>query len=114
MGPLSINDYILKIKEIGDALLAAGQIVIDFDLSASMLGGLGHEFDPIVVLVSSQRNTMTMQEAQYLIIKNIEMMQGIITVTIIEMEETQEEDDVASMEVGGIKTRNLCVKFVEE
>ncbi|KAL5839772.1 hypothetical protein ACOSQ4_012380 [Xanthoceras sorbifolium] len=33
-----------------------------------MLGGLGHEFDPVVILLSSQRDTVTMQEAQYLLI----------------------------------------------
>ncbi|KAL5831531.1 hypothetical protein ACOSQ3_016942 [Xanthoceras sorbifolium] len=64
---LGISDYILKIKEIGDDLLAAGQVITDYDLLASMLGGLGHEFDPVVVFISSERNTVTMQEAQYLL-----------------------------------------------
>ena len=66
-GAMNIGDYILKIKEIGDGLVAAGQVITENYLISSILSGLGRDYDPIVVVVSSQRNTMKVQEAQYLL-----------------------------------------------
>lgn len=50
---------------IGDELLAAGDDVKDKDLIMSILNGIGHEFDPVVVIISSLLDYVTLEHAQY-------------------------------------------------
>ncbi|KAL5824860.1 hypothetical protein ACOSQ3_020923 [Xanthoceras sorbifolium] len=66
-GSSSIADFILKIKEIGDGLRSAGEVVTNCDLLLNVLNGLGHHFDPVVVMITSQESTMTLYEAQYML-----------------------------------------------
>ncbi|KAL5830411.1 hypothetical protein ACOSQ3_019879 [Xanthoceras sorbifolium] len=66
-GSSSINDYFLKVKSIGNGLRAVGQAVSDRDLLLNVLNGLGHEYDPVVVLVS-QQHSITLLEAQYMLL----------------------------------------------
>ncbi|KAL5758381.1 hypothetical protein ACOSP7_020992 [Xanthoceras sorbifolium] len=67
-GSYSVSDFVLKIKNIGDALLAAGEEVSKCDLLLSFMHGVGHEYDAVVVLISSQRSTMSLEEAQFLLL----------------------------------------------
>ncbi|KAK9083599.1 hypothetical protein Scep_030070 [Stephania cephalantha] len=64
---IKISEFVLKIKSVGSELKSIGQVITDSDLIQSVLNGLGHEFDPVVVLVSSQQSTMSLQDAQYLL-----------------------------------------------
>ncbi|KAL5803006.1 hypothetical protein ACOSQ4_031311 [Xanthoceras sorbifolium] len=64
-GSHSISDFVLKIKNIGDALSAAGEEVSERDLLLSLMHGVGHEYDAVVVLISSQKMTMSLEEAQF-------------------------------------------------
>ena len=43
-GTRSIEEYILKIKNIASSLMAAGQSISDDELILYILGGLGSEF----------------------------------------------------------------------
>ncbi|KAL5757675.1 hypothetical protein ACOSP7_020286 [Xanthoceras sorbifolium] len=54
-GSSFVADYILKIKGIGDGLRSAGEVVTDCDLLLNVLNGLGHKFDPVVVMITSQQ-----------------------------------------------------------
>ncbi|KAL5819164.1 hypothetical protein ACOSQ4_023006 [Xanthoceras sorbifolium] len=65
---LNLSDFVLKIKNIGDALSAAGEEVSERDLLLSLMHGVGHEYDSVVVLISSQRSTMSLEEAQFLLL----------------------------------------------
>ncbi|KAL5759323.1 hypothetical protein ACOSQ2_018161 [Xanthoceras sorbifolium] len=67
-GSHSVSDFVLKIKNIGDALSAAGEEVSERDLLLSLMHGVGHEYDAVVVLISSQRMTMSLEEAQFLLL----------------------------------------------
>ncbi|KAL5778583.1 hypothetical protein ACOSQ2_009320 [Xanthoceras sorbifolium] len=67
-GSHSVSDFVLKIKNIGDALSAAGEEVSEKDLLLSLMHGVGHEYDAVVVLISSQRMTMSLEEAQFLLL----------------------------------------------
>ncbi|KAK1552652.1 hypothetical protein Q3G72_020893 [Acer saccharum] len=67
-GASSINDFVLKVKTIGDNLKAAGQVVSENDLILSILHGVGSEYDTVVSMITSQRSSMTLQEAQYLLL----------------------------------------------
>ncbi|KAL5787141.1 hypothetical protein ACOSP7_004090 [Xanthoceras sorbifolium] len=67
-GSHSVSDFVLKIKNIGDALSAAGEEFSERDLLLSLMHGVGHEYDLVVVLISSQRSTMSLEEAQFLLL----------------------------------------------
>ncbi|XP_060970030.1 uncharacterized protein LOC133037187 [Cannabis sativa] len=66
-GSLSIHDYILKMKNIADGLSAAGQLLSDDDLILYILGGLGHEYEAVVVNLTSRHDQVTLQEVQYML-----------------------------------------------
>ncbi|KAL5745628.1 hypothetical protein ACOSP7_026774 [Xanthoceras sorbifolium] len=63
-GASSVSEFMLKVKSVGDALKAAGEVVRDNDLILSILNGIGHEYDPVAVLIASQKQIMTLQEVQ--------------------------------------------------
>ncbi|KAL5824811.1 hypothetical protein ACOSQ3_020874 [Xanthoceras sorbifolium] len=67
-GSHSVSDFVLKIKNIGDALSAVGEEVSEIDLLLSLMHGVGHEYDVVMVLISSQRMTMSLEEAQFLLL----------------------------------------------
>ncbi|KAL5826507.1 hypothetical protein ACOSQ4_018304 [Xanthoceras sorbifolium] len=54
-------------KTIADSLTAAGQYTSDQDVILSVLNGLGLEYDPVVVHVTSREDFITLNEAQYLL-----------------------------------------------
>ncbi|KAL5786855.1 hypothetical protein ACOSP7_003804 [Xanthoceras sorbifolium] len=56
----------LKIKNIGDSLLVVGEEVSERDLLMSMLNGVGQDYDPVVVLISSQNTTTTLEDAHFM------------------------------------------------
>ncbi|KAL5825076.1 hypothetical protein ACOSQ3_021139 [Xanthoceras sorbifolium] len=67
-GAQSVSDFVLKIKNIGDALSVAGEEVSERDLLLSLMHGVGHEYDVVVVLISFQRTAMSHEEAQFLLL----------------------------------------------
>ncbi|KAL5739017.1 hypothetical protein ACOSQ2_028197 [Xanthoceras sorbifolium] len=66
-GSMKVSDYIVKIKGITDSLMAAGQVITEQDLVEYILGGLGLEFDPVVVNLTSKKEEINLQDAQFLI-----------------------------------------------
>ncbi|KAL5798929.1 hypothetical protein ACOSQ2_003749 [Xanthoceras sorbifolium] len=62
-----IADFILKVNGIRDGLRSTGQVVTDRDLLLNVLNGLSHDFDPVVVMITSQQSTMTLHEVQYML-----------------------------------------------
>ncbi|KAL5836880.1 hypothetical protein ACOSQ3_014049 [Xanthoceras sorbifolium] len=66
-GSMKVSDYIVKIKGITDSLMATGQVITEQDLVAYILGGLGLEFDPVVVNLTSKKEEINLQDAQFLI-----------------------------------------------
>ncbi|KAL5773611.1 hypothetical protein ACOSQ2_013535 [Xanthoceras sorbifolium] len=66
-GTLSISEFMLKVQSIGDELLAAGQAVCDSDLILSVISGVGHEYDLVVVMISHQQKTMSLSDLQYVL-----------------------------------------------
>ena len=63
----TVSEFVLKAKTIGDALKSTSEMIRDHDLLLNMLNGLGHEYDLMVVLISSHKQIMSIQEAQYLL-----------------------------------------------
>ncbi|KAL5823569.1 hypothetical protein ACOSQ4_021469 [Xanthoceras sorbifolium] len=66
-GAGTVSDFVLKIKSIGDALKGAGEVVLDKDFLLSIPNGIGHEYDPVVVLIANQSQNISIQEAQYML-----------------------------------------------
>ncbi|KAL5813194.1 hypothetical protein ACOSQ3_028144 [Xanthoceras sorbifolium] len=84
-GARSVSDFILQIKNVGDALSAAGEEISERDLLLCLMNGVGHEYDAVVVLISSQRNTMSLEEAQFLLLmheQRIEQLNSASQVSI--------------------------------
>ncbi|KAL5765255.1 hypothetical protein ACOSQ2_017849 [Xanthoceras sorbifolium] len=66
-GSNTISEYFLKVKSIGNGLRAAGQAVSDCDLLLNVLNALGHDYDPVVVLVS-QQHSISLLETRYMLL----------------------------------------------
>ena len=78
-GTDSISEFVVKLKAINDALASAGELVSDRDIIICLLNGVGHEYDSVVTLISSQQNTMTIENAQFLFLmheQRIELLNG--------------------------------------
>ena len=56
-----MDECILKIKGLVDSLLVVGQVIIDADLILYILGGLGNDYEVVVINLTSREN-VTMQE----------------------------------------------------
>ncbi|KAL5773652.1 hypothetical protein ACOSP7_013293 [Xanthoceras sorbifolium] len=65
-GGNSISDFIMKVKNIRDALMAVEENVPDRDLILSLMSSVGHEYDSVIILISSQHQTMSLEDAQFL------------------------------------------------
>lgn len=61
---LFVDDYILQMRSISDGLLNAGHIVLDDDLILYVLGGLGAEFEFVVVNLTTRRSLPSFNEVQ--------------------------------------------------
>ena len=65
-GATSIEELILKMKTNANALITAGQQISNEELILYIFGGLGPEFDSIVVNVTS-RDSITLLEVQFML-----------------------------------------------
>ena len=61
-----MDECILKIKGLVDSLLVVGHVIIDADLILYILGGLGNDYEVVVINLTSREN-VTMQEVQFML-----------------------------------------------
>ncbi|KAL5865304.1 hypothetical protein ACOSQ3_002818 [Xanthoceras sorbifolium] len=64
-GNLKVSEFMLKIKAIGDGLKAAGEMIKDHYHLLHILNSIGHDYDLVAVLFSSQKQSMSLREVQY-------------------------------------------------
>ena len=65
---LSIDEYFVKMKNIVDILnVASGQTFTDDELLLYILGGLGSEYESIVVHLTSRQRAISLEEAQLML-----------------------------------------------
>ncbi|KAB5519913.1 hypothetical protein DKX38_024232 [Salix brachista] len=57
----------LKMKSLAETLASAGQQISDDELILYILGGLGHDYDSVVVNLTSRHDPVTLQEVQYML-----------------------------------------------
>lgn len=65
-GSTPIDEYILKMRCLGDALMAVGHNITDDELIIYILGGLGNEYDSAIVTLTS-KESVSMQDVQFLL-----------------------------------------------
>ena len=53
-GSMSIEDYVLKMKSFAHELMSAGHLIPDDELVLFILGGLGPEYESVVVNLTSK------------------------------------------------------------
>lgn len=83
-GSSTVAEFVLKVKNIGDNLKSAGDTITDRDLLLSVVNGVGHEFDAVVVLITSQQNTMSLHVAQYLLMLHEQRLEHLTVATQID------------------------------
>ena len=66
-GSMTVHDYFLKIRAIADTLLSTGQSISDDELLLYILGGLSSDYDPVVVNLTLRQDSVSLQEAQFLL-----------------------------------------------
>uniref|UniRef100_A0A803QGZ4 Uncharacterized protein n=1 Tax=Cannabis sativa TaxID=3483 RepID=A0A803QGZ4_CANSA len=67
-GNLSITDYCDKVKILADSLSTTGHPLDDSDLIMHLLNGLGPEYDPVVVHVTSLVDNLSLESIQSLLL----------------------------------------------
>uniref|UniRef100_A0A803PLF1 Uncharacterized protein n=1 Tax=Cannabis sativa TaxID=3483 RepID=A0A803PLF1_CANSA len=67
-GNISISDYYDKVKLLADSLSTAGHPMDESDLIMHLLNGLGPEYDPIVVHVTSLVDNLSFESIQSLLL----------------------------------------------
>ncbi|PON91412.1 Zinc finger, CCHC-type, partial [Trema orientale] len=84
-GSSSIDEYILKMRGLADSLLAAGQPISDEELILYILGGLGSDYEAVVVNLTSRQDSISLQEVQFLL-QNQEMrLEHLLSTTSVDL-----------------------------
>ncbi|TXG59466.1 hypothetical protein EZV62_014039 [Acer yangbiense] len=66
-GTLTIGEFILKMKTISESLAAAGQPISEEELISQILGGIGFEYDAVVVTITARQGQISLEEVQFLL-----------------------------------------------
>ncbi|KAL5810103.1 hypothetical protein ACOSQ4_026671 [Xanthoceras sorbifolium] len=74
-------DFVLKIKNIGDLLLAVGEELNEKDLLLSLMGGIGHEYDSVIILIANQHKTMSLEDAQFMLLMHEQRIEKLNSAT---------------------------------
>ncbi|KAF4403314.1 hypothetical protein G4B88_007960 [Cannabis sativa] len=77
---LSISDYLDKVKLLADSLSVAGTPMEESDLIMHLLNGLGLEFDPVVVHVTSLVDDLSLESIQSLLLTHESRLERHFTI----------------------------------
>ncbi|KAL5799265.1 hypothetical protein ACOSQ4_032149 [Xanthoceras sorbifolium] len=66
-GSMTITECVLKLRTLADSLAAFGYPMSERDLLLSVLQGLGNEYDACIVTITAIQSTITVQDAQFLL-----------------------------------------------
>ena len=67
-GDMSIEEYFVKMKNVADLLnVSSGQTITDEELLLYILGGLGSEYEAIVIHLTSRQGVVSLEEAQFML-----------------------------------------------
>lgn len=61
-GDLSMSDYFNKVKNLADTLSAIGQPLLDEEVVSYMLAGLGEDYDPLVMSITTRVEPISLTE----------------------------------------------------
>lgn len=66
-GASFIEEYLLTMIQHDDSLIAAGHPITDEELALYILGGLGSEYEYVVVNLTSRADALTLQEVHFML-----------------------------------------------
>ncbi|KAF4384398.1 hypothetical protein F8388_004631 [Cannabis sativa] len=106
-GNLSISDYLDKVKILADSLSVAGTPMEENDLIMHLLNGLGPEFDPVVVHVTSLVDDLSLESIQSLLLTNESRLERHYTLadSSTKISENLAVDNIES-NVSGLESKN--------
>ncbi|KAK2638719.1 hypothetical protein Ddye_026514 [Dipteronia dyeriana] len=84
-GSDSISDFALKIKHIGDASVVAEEEVKDHDLVMCLVNGICHDFDAIVVVITTQQRFMSFEDAQFVLMMHEQRLEHLDSPSRVEI-----------------------------
>ena len=67
-GSLTMREYLTKMKSYADVLASAGHKLTEDDQILHILSGLGHEYDPVVVPITSRSESFPLKDVAALIL----------------------------------------------
>ena len=79
----------LKMKNVVESLLAAGQTITDEELILYILGGLGQEYESVVVNLTSRQDNITLQEVQYMLQTQEMLLEQLTSASTIDVNNAQ-------------------------
>ena len=97
---LNTNDYVLKMRNIADMLSISGKLVSDEDLILYILGGLGPEFEIIVVNITFRFEAISLQEVHCLLESHEIRLEQLSTAYVIDV------PPATHITVGGVQNSN--------
>lgn len=62
---LTVDEYLLKIKNLARKLIVAGDEVTEKDLVMYILGGLGYDFKPIATILEVKHDQYSFKDVQH-------------------------------------------------
>ncbi|KAK2653405.1 hypothetical protein Ddye_013261 [Dipteronia dyeriana] len=65
-----------QVKNLGDALMVVGEDINERDLVTSLVNGVGHEFDSIVAVISTQK-FIYLEDAQYMLMMHEQRIKNL-------------------------------------
>ena len=76
-------------KAIAENLSTAGQLVSDEELILYILGGVGQEYDPVVISLTSPCDEVTLQQVQFMLQSQDMRLEQINSVAAARRKDTQ-------------------------
>ena len=82
-GLISIDEYILKMRGIADSLSSVGNAISDEELILYVLGGIGSEYESVVVNLTSRNDPLTLTDVQFMLQSHeIRLEQQMVNLTL--------------------------------
>lgn len=83
-GSLSITDYYMRIKNIVNNLIAAGTFITDEEICLYLLGGLGSEYDPVVINITAKETMPSLEKIYSLLLTHESRLEQMNCTGLIE------------------------------
>lgn len=85
-GSLSIDEFVLKMKTIAESLHDVGHVLSDDDLVMHLLGGLGPEYDVVVVNLTTRNDLLSLLAVHSILqVHEMRLLQSSSNLTLLSL-----------------------------